>query len=119
LSSNDTNSHDLEFCPEFEGSEHLAFTVEVKSDSFPRLANLCIEFECRGKSSGIAVTQADYYAYVFNTNVKEIWVIKTEALKEILHLNHKISTGGDKGSNTKMYLLDREKVREYFTVKIL
>lgn len=39
--------------------------IEAKSDYIAhRTGNIAIEYECRGKPSGIAVTEADYYAYI-------------------------------------------------------
>lgn len=38
--------------------------IEVKTDFLAQeTGNVAIEFQSRGKPSGIAVTQADYYAY--------------------------------------------------------
>jgi hypothetical protein len=78
--------------------------------------NLVIEFESRGKPSGISVTQADYFVY-FIPKLKEIWNIKVENLKNIINNNKlKKVSGGDLESNTKMYLMNRNKFRKNFKI---
>jgi len=54
------------------GEEHLAKiledkTLEVKTDSWiARTQNIAVEYESRGKPSGIATTEADYWVFVFD-----------------------------------------------------
>lgn len=56
---------------------------EVKTDRLSaKTGNIYIEYESRGKPSGIATTQADYWVYKV-TETKAI-VIKTEELKTIV-----------------------------------
>jgi hypothetical protein len=56
---------------------------EVKTDRLSaKTGNIYIEYESRGKPSGIKTTQADYWVYKV-TETKAI-VIKTDELKEIV-----------------------------------
>ena len=81
--------------------------------------NLFIEFECRGKESGINVTKADYFVnYLKNYN--EIWYIKTDKLLDLIKINEDIvisEQAGDLGSNTKGYLIPREKYKSHFIIR--
>ena len=86
---------------------------EVKEDfSCEKTGNVGLEFECRGKPSGIAVSKADYYIYKIHT---KYWGIRyllhsTQALKNMIEhrLYFRIVNGGDKGSNTMNYLFKYE-----------
>tara|TARA_Y100000389_G_C17414440_1_gene492855 strand:+ start:1036 stop:1545 length:510 start_codon:yes stop_codon:yes gene_type:complete len=96
------------------------FTYEIKTDVYisPKkdTGNLVVEFESRGKPSGISVTEADFYVY-FMPKMKEIWNIKMDKLKDLIKSNNfKEVSGGDKGSDTKMYLIKRSTYKEYFKV---
>ena len=77
--------------------------IEVKYDRKSReTGNVFIEFESRGKPSGIATSQADYWAYFFGD--EECLVISTERLKKKLKsLNPPRIRGGD--NNTSVGLL--------------
>jgi hypothetical protein len=84
---------------------------EVKTDIFlskdDDTGNMVIEFESRGKPSGISVCEADYYVY-YIPKLGELWNIKMDDLKSLIEKNKfKTVTGGDKGSDTKMYLIKR------------
>jgi len=73
------------------GEEHLAKiledkTLEVKTDSWiGRTQNIAVEYESRGKPSGIATTEADYWAFVFDGryNKEVILIMDTERLRKI------------------------------------
>lgn len=42
------------------------YTYEIKTDVYPRdTGNIVIEFESRGKGSGVMVTKADYFVTFF------------------------------------------------------
>jgi len=93
-------------------------TYEIKTDIYPKkTGNLVVEFECRGKPSGIAVTEADYFVTYFS-HLNEIWNIKTSILRELINqYNPPISKkSGDKESNTKLYLIEKERFRQFFKV---
>ena len=77
-------------------------SIEVKRDMLiARTLNLAIEYECRGKPSGIERTEADWYAFICTRGFEKddtIIFIKTERLKE-LYAHYKkmgrIVPGGD------------------------
>jgi hypothetical protein len=75
------------------------FKLEVKFDSMAHISgNLFIEYSSRGKPSGIAATDAEYYLYIiaeFNYAI----ILNVENLKERLRYYYKhnmyIRNGGD------------------------
>lgn len=80
------------------------FTFEVKEDfTCAHTGNVGIEFECRGKPSGIAVSKADFYIYKIHTaNGVKFYLFKTKQLKSMIadKKYFRIVNGGDKGSNS-------------------
>ena len=75
--------------------------VEVKTDSIWKGSkNLAVEFRCRGKPSGISVSEAEYYAFILdaNTYTEGIIIIPIEKLlylaKKFYRLR-KVKNGGD------------------------
>lgn len=79
-------------------------TYEVKEDLMcGQTGNTVIEYEYRGKPSGISTTEADFWIYKFDDGFYQISVDK---LRKVIsdQLYFREVTGGDKGSNTKMYL---------------
>lgn len=99
---------------------NLEITYEIKTDVLlspeKDTGNLVVEFESRGKPSGISVTEADYYVY-YIPKLNEIWNIKMDDLRNLINSNNfrKVS-GGDEGSDTKMYLIKRSKFKNHFKV---
>lgn len=93
------------------------YTYEVKTDVYKKPGNIVIEFECRGKKSGIAVTEADYFLTYFY-NQGEIWNIKTDKLKILIDYlkPEQTKNSGDVGSGTRLYKFKKEDVRKYFKV---
>ena len=78
--------------------------IEVKTerDKWAETGNIFIEFECRGKPSGIAVTTATYWAPILYKEGMNcgVLVLRTEKLKENLKKMYKYNTikevyGGD------------------------
>ncbi len=78
--------------------------IEVKTerDKWAETGNIFIEFECRGKPSGIAVTTATYWAHILYKEGMNcgVLVLRTEKLKENLKKMYKYNTikevyGGD------------------------
>ena len=84
-------------------------TIEVKRDSWIyKSGNIAIEYESRNKPSGIAKSQADYWAIIFSGDYKDeiILIIKENRLKEICREYYKkgnIKTMGD--NNTSKAIL--------------
>lgn len=115
ISDNKDNKYDL--LMSYKGNQ---LKYEIKTDvllSEKRdTGNLVVEFESRNKPSGISVTQANYYVY-YIPKLKEIWNIKIDNLKLLIENNNfKKVSGGDVGSNTKMYLINREKFKSNFKI---
>jgi hypothetical protein len=79
--------------------------------------NIFIEFSCRGKDSGVKVTQADWFVYYYKF-LGELWLIKVGELKDLItNNNFKVGVGGDPGSNSSGYLIPRKKFRDNFLVR--
>ena len=96
----DTKEYDIKIV-----SKNLTF--EVKNDLMAeKTGNIAIEYESRGKASGISVTKADYWIYKF---AGVFYMVETSRLKEELleKKNYWRSgvNGGDYGSNTMMFLV--------------
>jgi len=106
-------SYDLKMS--YKGQE---YTYEIKTDTYARdTGNMVIEFECRGKASGINATQADYFTYFF-PHLGEIWNIRCDRLRWLINETrpHIFENAGDQGSGTKLYRLKKNEVRDYFKV---
>lgn len=113
VDSCNNNSYDLKMS--YGGVE---YTYEIKTDVYPRdTGNLVIEFESRGKPSGMSVTKADFFVTYFPA-FGEIWNIRTEDLRKLIEdKKPKIfENSGDKGSKTRLYRLKKSEVRQYFKV---
>jgi hypothetical protein len=84
---------------------------ECKYDKLAsKTGNICIEFECNSKPSGISTTQSKYYIIKTNDN---IYKIKVKKIKKIIDNNNfKIVNGGD-GYRSKMYLIDKSYFEKY------
>ena len=72
-------------------------TLEVKRDlRASRTGKVFVEFFCRGKPSGIATTEADFWAFVIGTGY--VVILPTEALREIVEYHKEkgwVMPGGD------------------------
>lgn len=81
---------------------------ELKHDIMAeKTNNIAIEFESRGKPSGINRTKADFYLIKFG-NTDTIYLISVDRIKELIESKKyfRIVSGGDEESNTKMYLFN-------------
>lgn len=96
---------DYDILVDIEGKE---YKFEVKEDFMcVDTGNVALEFECRGKPSGIAISDADYYIYkLVMKNGPEYIMHSTKELKSMIEKKKyfRIVVGGDKGSNTMNYL---------------
>ena len=88
IKDNDTNAYDLLF----QGNGEDPTTFEVKTDLWEKdwgkggSGNMAIEYSCRGKPSGIGVSKAKYFVYyLVNVSDKQIWMIETEKLFELIY----------------------------------
>lgn len=87
-------------------------TYEVKTDLMcGYTGNFALEYECRGKPSGIVTTEADYWIYKLDDG---FYLISVEKLKTLLDEQKyfRLVSGGDKGSNTKMFLFKLPLMKE-------
>lgn len=82
---------------------------EVKEDfTHAKTGNIGLEFECRGKPSGIAVSEAHFYIYKIH-NADKTCGYYLIAKRTLLHMIEqavyfRIVNDGDEGSNSKCYL---------------
>ena len=85
--------------------------VEVKSerDIWQNTGNICIEYECWNKPSGIRATESDYWFHNLCIGDEEYCtlVFKTDTLKKIVDKldTFKTVSGGD-GNASRMYLVN-------------
>lgn len=88
-------------------------TFEVKNElKVTETGNVAIEFQCRGKNSGIDITQAIHWVEKIRG---EFFIIQTEELRKRISRGEYdiIKIGGDAGSNTKFYLVKEEKFKSW------
>ena len=91
--------------------------IEVKTerDKWKETGNICIEFQCRGKASGIAVTQAEWWVHVLADGDETVCMLMfpTTKLKEIARKHvvdkAKVVYGGD-DNLSKMVLLPLKEI---------
>ena len=89
--------------------------VEVKSerDIWQNTGNICIEYECWNKPSGIRATESDYWFHNLCIGDEEYCtlVFKTDTLKKIVDKldTFKTVSGGD-GNARRMYLVNLQKL---------
>ena len=76
--------------------------IEVKRDSWIyKSGNIAIEYESRGKPSGIAKSQAEYWAIIFSGGYEDeiIIIIKENRLKKICREYYKKGSVKSMGDN--------------------
>ena len=89
MKHNNNFEYDLEFGQEGEDIIADIFEnkkIEVKRDNWVgRTGNIAIEYKSRGKPSGIATTQADYWIIMFSREYQDkfMFIIETQRLKEV------------------------------------
>jgi hypothetical protein len=116
INSNNDSKYDIKML--IKGKEK---TYEIKTDvkcaPLFDTGNIFIEYESRGKKSGISVTQADWFVTYFKF-LNEIWFIKSEQLRKLINDNEfpVFKDAGDIGSATHGYLINRRKFKEFFHV---
>lgn len=86
-----------------------AYTVEIKEDFMcKQTGNVCVEYESRGKPSGINATKAMMYFYKIHEPNGEVnvYICLTDTLRNLIKERRYFReiSGGDTGSNTKSYL---------------
>jgi len=95
------------------------FKIEVKSDRLThRTGNICIEYSCRGKPSGITTTQSGCYGYfeVINDNemIYNLYIIPTKTIKKAIKDKkyHRCINGGDDYAS-RFYLFNKDIFKKY------
>lgn len=90
------------------------WTFEVKNDLMAhQTGNVAIEYESRGKPTALGATTADFWVYKF---AGRFFAFRTATLKRKLFEEKtyfKAVTGGDAGSNTKMFLVKMEELMSW------
>ena len=83
--------------------KELKMEVKRERDKWKDTGNIALEFRCSDKPSGIAVTQADYWAHIlsYNGEVEAVLIFRVPVLKERLKAMHKqgkvrVVNGGDR-----------------------
>jgi hypothetical protein len=112
FSFNDNNAYDIAIIKD----DKKTF-IEVKSEKLAsKTGNICIEYYCRGKPSGISVTKAEYYfIYVVISDVKyRVFKVPTNDIKEMIKnkLFIRECNGGDNMAS-KMYLFSIKSLLKY------
>lgn len=100
VTSNDNYKYDLKV----EKRDGKSYTLELKNDMLSAVTgNIGVEFESRGKPSGIARSEANWWVYKLSDGY---WMISAAKLRKLIddEKYFTIKSGGDEGSNTKMYL---------------
>jgi hypothetical protein len=117
IDSNKDNRYDIKML-----NKNKELTYEVKTDvkcaPLFDTGNIFIEFESRGKASGVSVTQSDWFVTYF-LYLNELWFIKSKDLKQLIENNDfpKYYNAGDIGSKTHGYLIKRKDFKKYFHVR--
>ena len=90
---------------------------EIKSDRMAfKTNNMCIEYICNKKLSGISTTEADYYIYFVITNDDyDIYKIPVEKIKSLINDKSKKIKSVKGGDNYKcqLYLISLNEFSEY------
>jgi hypothetical protein len=93
---------------------------EVKADRLTnKTGNVCIEYECNSRPSGIATTQADIYAYfvIKNSNDQDCYLIPVKFIKTLIESgDYKKINCGDR-YRTKAFLVPLNRFSSFLTGK--
>lgn len=95
--------------------------IEVKSDRHINITNnICIEYNCNNKPSGITSSTSHYWVIfeVYNENDYNMYVIKTKIIKDMIKDGRfkKDIRGGD-GLRSQLYLFDKNLFEKYIMVR--
>ena len=108
------------YCKEYDFKliiDNVEVKYEVKADRRSiNTGNMVIEYECSGKASGIATTEAKYYAYfvVRPLDQWDLYIIPTDDLKTMINNREFKRTikGGD-GMRSRMYIFGLNQVQKW------
>ena len=108
---NDDNRFDIKII-----KDNITKLIEVKKEILAsKTGNIAIEYFCRGKASGIDVTEAeDYYYYVVYPNKYRLFKIPVPELKNMIKnkLYVRQCIGGDDMAS-KMFLISIKSIEKY------
>ena len=88
--------------------------VEVKTERnmWRKTGNIAIEYECRGKKSGISVTQADWWCHVLadDEEVNAMLMVPTDKMKSLARKYFKTKKMGGDDKKSKFVLIPLREV---------
>ena len=91
-------------------------TYEVKSDKQINIyGNICIEYNCRNKPSGISISTARYWAiFEPKDTLYTLYIIPSKIIKKYIENKkyHRDCKGGDDHAS-KLYLFKKELFKDY------
>lgn len=91
-------------------------TYEVKSDKQINIyGNICIEYMCRNKPSGITTTKARYWAiFECKDALYTLYIIPSKIIREYIEKKkYKRDCDGGDNKASKLYLFDKNLFKEY------
>jgi len=111
-------NHDNKYDILFYTKKGTYLKVEVKQDfTCARTGNVGVEYECRGKASGIQTSEADMYCFKIHESEDKasLYLIPTKELKNMIvnKLFKTIVVGGDANSNSKNFLFDLKVFKQH------
>ena len=87
--------------------------VEVKADKMTKkTGNICIEFKCSNKPSGITTTESNYYIY-FVVGTDDVYKIPTNDIRKIIRNNNFITYKGGDNYRSEFYLIPKKYFGNY------
>lgn len=95
--------------------DNIMYEIKADRRAF-KTGNLCIEFECSNKPSGIQTTQSNFYGYfiVQDNNNYTLYTIPVDFIKkEIEKQSYKMILKGGSGYKSKFYLFDKNIFHEF------
>jgi len=111
---NNDNQYDL-----LVEKNNIKYKIEIKEDfQCGTTGNVAVEYQSRGKLSGIFTSKSDIYIYKMHLNPTQYFIMTKQNLLKIIKEKKyfKIVNGGDYGSNTMMYLF---KVKELADISVV
>jgi hypothetical protein len=96
------------------GTDQAKVEVKTERDTWAETGNAVFEYQSRGKPSGVAVTEADYWLHIFKEKEQAVmcFMFRVIELKEFLRLvfknpskyNARICNGGDNNTSSVILL---------------
>ena len=96
--------------------DNIITTYEIKCDRIAyKTNNLCIEYECNSKPSGIETTKSNFYGYfIIKNNFHDVYIIPTDYIKQsIKDKKYKKDMSGGDGKKSKFYLFSLDIFKEF------